>query len=286
MLLRQKLVIQTLRAAGRPLSRLELVKWLFVLRQQLSAVAGPTFYEFLPHHRGPYSFVLRRELDSLASDGIVVARGERWQLATGEVRSGVSADQAKRMEAVFRPLRGMTEEELLDHVYTNHPEFTMCGESRRLVERPTADCRVYTCGYEGVSVDGFLWLLIRSGIRRLIDVRRNPIARRYGFHKTTLAGLCGRVGVEYQHLPELGIASERRNGNGTPPERGVLLDWYESEYLPGAGKGVASVAGWVLDRPSAVMCQESDPCECHRSRLANRVAEVTGLPLVHLRHSS
>ena len=42
MLLRQKLIIQTLRAAGRPLSRLELVKWLFALRQQSEAVVGPT----------------------------------------------------------------------------------------------------------------------------------------------------------------------------------------------------------------------------------------------------
>jgi uncharacterized protein (DUF488 family) len=47
-------------------------------------------------------------------------------------------------------------------------------------------------------------------IRRLIDVRSNPTARRYGFHESTLDRLVNRLSIEYRHFAELGIRSEIR----------------------------------------------------------------------------
>ena len=112
------------------------------------------------------------------------------------------------------------------------------------------------------------------------------VARRYGFHKTTLAVLCGEVGIEYRHLPELGIASEHPKGDTAFATRDDLLDWYESEHLPTVPAAVRELAESVAHGPTAVMCREANPCECHRSRLARRVADLTGLPVAHLRPSN
>ena len=286
MLIRERILLQLLRAAGRAVSRVELVKWAFLLRQDRASVVGETFYEFLPHRRGPYSFVLRREMDRLVADGIVSGEGETWEWIRSESASGLPAEDARTVASVCHRYREIAEGELLDDVYRRFPEFTMCSDTRPLTGRPTGTLQVHTCGDEGVSIDGFLWLLIRSGIRRLVDVRRNPIARRYGFHKTTLALLCREVGIEYRHLPELGIASEHRKGDSAFVSRDDLLAWYESEHLPTVPAAVQEVAESVARRPTAVMCQEANPCECHRSRLAHRVAELTGLPVAHLRPSS
>ena len=40
---------------------------------------------------------------------------------------------------------------------------------------------VYTAGYEGNSIDRFLDRLMKRGIYSIIDVRSNPISRKYGF---------------------------------------------------------------------------------------------------------
>ena len=286
MLIRERILLQLLRAAGRAVSRVELVKWAFLLRQDRAGVIGDSFYEFFPHRRGPYSFVLRREMDRLVADGIVSTEGETWEWIRSESASGLPAEDARSVASVCHRYREMAEGELLSDVYQRFPDFTMCSDTRPLAGRATGTIQVHTCGYEGVSIDGFLRLLICSGLRRLVDVRRNPVARRYGFHKSTLAHLCGEVGIEYQHLPELGIASEHRSGDSAFASRGDLLAWYEREHLPTVPGAVREVADSVAHRPTAVMCREANPCECHRSRLAQRVADLTGLPVAHLRPSS
>jgi len=46
---------------------------------------------------------------------------------------------------------------------------------------------VCTIGYEGSSLEGYLNRLLHAGVTLLCDVRRNPLSRKYGFSKSTLA---------------------------------------------------------------------------------------------------
>jgi hypothetical protein len=69
---------------------------------------------------------------------------------------------------------------------------------------------LFTIGYEGRTQDEYLGLLTGAGVTLLADVRRNPISRKKGFSRKALAEGCAAVGVRYEHLPELGIASEKR----------------------------------------------------------------------------
>jgi len=183
---------------------------------------------------------------------------------------------------VVRLHKGKHREDLIDYVYDRYPAFTVNSEIRKLEPHPSTDCDVFTAGYEGLLVDGFLNGLIRSGIRRLIDVRNNPVSRRYGFHKTTLARLCGKLGIEYVHFPELGIASDQRQDIDAPGARQSLFDEYERNTLSAHRDSITRVGALMLELPSVLVCMEACHSQCHRSRLASAVSATTGLQTRHL----
>jgi uncharacterized protein (DUF488 family) len=132
-------------------------------------------------------------------------------------------------------------------------------------------------------VDGLLDLLLKNGVEWLIDVRCNPIARRYGFHKSTLSRLCQDVSIEYVHFPSLGIPSAWRADLDDHASYQRLFERYENEILPAQSATAAKVAKLVTERPSALMCMEADHFFCHRSRLAALVSRQTTLPIKELR---
>ena len=127
-------------------------------------------------------------------------------------------------------------------------------------------------------------MLLDAGIERLIDVRRNPFSRRFGFHKSTLQHSCEHVGIDYVHLPALGIASELREGldDGGPAARAKLFRDYRTRLLPAVPKEVDHACRLIRERPSVLVCLEARPEDCHRSSLAEEIARRTGLPVVHL----
>lgn len=144
------------------------------------------------------------------------------------------------------------------------------------------DLAIYTLGYEGLSIDEFFGLLTENGILHLIDVRRDPVSRRYGFHKKTLSNLCEGYGIEYTHLPELGIESKYRRDLKTEADRRALLSRYETETISREKEAVADISRLMSKRPCVLVCVESDPNRCHRSILARAVAKIGGLPIRHL----
>ncbi len=284
MLNRQNSVLYMIEQAGRPVTRLEITKWAFLLAHETPSRGGPSFYQFLPYHLGPFSFCLYREIGGLVSDGYLVDSGNTWDIVESIPRPTGALSRSVREDAagVVERFRGKDADELIDYVYRRFPWYTLNSKVRKLRSRPVARPAVYTVGYEGRLVDGFLNLLLRAGVQRLVDVRSNPVARRYGFHKRTLAGLCANVQIGYVHLPELGIPSELRRGLRTAGQYGALLSRYEAEILPQAGKAMERAAALIAERASALMCMEADPAKCHRTRLAKAVAGATGLPVRHL----
>lgn len=145
------------------------------------------------------------------------------------------------------------------------------------------DLAVYTLGYEGLSIDEFFGILTENGILHLIDVRRDPVSRRYGFHKKTFSSLCDGYGIEYAHLPELGIESKYRKDLKTEADRELLLSRYETETIKREMKTVSDISRLMSERPCVLVCLESDPNRCHRSILAKVVAKISGLPVRHLK---
>jgi uncharacterized protein (DUF488 family) len=288
MLTRQKILLLMLEYAGRPVDRIELMKWSFLLRYESETGGGSSFYDFVPYKLGPFSFSLYQEIEKLESTSHVYSHGgQAWSLNTefSSVAAGVGPAVEREVRRLVRDFERLSSNDLLDYVYRRHPMFTVNSERQKLAPRPTADVAIYTAGYEGVSIDGFLNLLVESGIERVIDVRHNPIARRYGFHKSTLNRLLSRLVIDYRHFAELGIQSSIRQLFPADVDRGMMFDEYEFTTLTREAEAVRDVTSLMSERPSALLCLEAEPSCCHRSRLANSVSGLTGLPVVHLRPS-
>jgi len=136
---------------------------------------------------------------------------------------------------------------------------------------------VYTIGYEGRSLEGYLNLLIRNGVRLLCDVRRNPLSRKYGFSKGTLAKGCEGVGIHYEHIPQLGIASENRRGLETQSDYDDLFSYYARASLPMQKASLAKIRGWVTEgQRVALTCYERLPERCHRHCVADALEKSFG----------
>jgi len=233
MLYRQRSLLALLDSAGGKATHTEVTKWAFLLREETPSRGGSSFYQFVPYMFGPFSFCLFQEIAALIRDGYLTEAEHTWVLTAAGVAAGKAADSSVRADAawVVRSHRGRSRNALIDYVYERFPAFTVNSEIRKLASRPVAPCAVYTAGYEGLLVDGFLNGLIRAGITRLIDVRNNPVSRRYGFHKTTLDRLCRKLGIDYAHFPELGITSDQRQDLDARGARQTLFDDYERTTL-------------------------------------------------------
>jgi uncharacterized protein (DUF488 family) len=280
MLARQNVLLLMLKLARRPVRRVELMNWCFLLRHESESAGGNSFYNFTPCTPGPFSFALAQELEKLQSLSYVLPHGENAWILNSERASaaqGVSGPVSRDVTTIMNQFRGLRSDDLLKTVTQRDPAF--------LVTRSRAEKAVYTAGYEGLSIDEFLHLLVSNGIERLVDVRSNPTARRYGFHKSTLTRLTGQLGIEYRHFAELGIRSEVRQRFPAGENRDRMFDEYEAATLQTESAAVQDVATLVDERPSVLVCMESEPSCCHRSRLANPVSTLTGLPIIHLRRN-
>ena len=289
MFLRQKILLSLIESEpGQTISRLKLVKLCFLLNREWKNAPSGAVYEFLPYKYGPFSFTLYQELDGLCRNGELEMHGEK---DIGKVPDRPSAvlDSGPRQILRFINSRfgSMPLPSLIDAIYAKYPWFTLNSDrlEKRAAAIPIVPCQIYTAGYEGMQVDGFLNLLLERGMRRLIDVRANPVSRKYGFHKSTLSRLCANVGLEYLHLPELGIPSDWRSDLAAPADYSRLFARYEVEVLPAARSAAArqQAIAALREKPSVLVCQEADPQCCHRLRLARCLARETKLPVGELR---
>lgn len=284
MLNRQRIILALLDEAGGSASKLCVTKWAFLLREETRTRGGSAFYQFLPYKWGPFSFCLYQEATALERDGYVTSTGNHWDLTRAGASAAHRLDDSRSGEvaSVMRAHGTKSAEQLMKYAYKKYPWFTVNSGREQLARREDAEVGIYTAGYERLLLDGFLNGLMRNGIRRIIDVRNNPVSRRYGFHKSTLCRVAGNVQIDYVHVPELGVVSNMRQDLDEPGARESLFDYYESTTIPAHADSVQRLAELMEDRPSVLVCMEACHQECHRSRLANAVASLTDLPVRHL----
>lgn len=149
---------------------------------------------------------------------------------------------------------------------------------------PTPGSRcLYTVGYEGLSLSTFLGLLTSVGVEVLCDVRRNAFSMKRGFKKGQLMEACENVGVRYEHLPALGIASTERKDLRTQADRDALFRRYVGSTIPVSRQEQDRIVELLADHGRvAIMCFEADPTTCHRSHLAATLEALRpGLFTVH-----
>ena len=281
--------LNLLTTACSPLSATQIQKYMFLLREETQLGHDSTFYEFLPYKFGPFSFAAQREIETLAAYGYVESGACSMYVTSLGKKEAIKIDD-DTSHAVFSIVSRygkVSVRSLLKDVYTRYPWFASNSELKELVpagiEKPQAAApAVYTIGYEGRSVDGFLNNLVRRGIRRIIDVRANPVSRKYGFAGSSLMRLSAKIGVGYVHFPELGISSKKRKEAQIRADFVELFRDYERMTLPARIRETEGVAELIRSTPSVLLCMEKEAVDCHRSRLADRIGSLTNLSQVHL----
>ena len=148
-----------------------------------------------------------------------------------------------------------------------------------------SDMILFTIGYEGKDIAEYVQVLEENMVNVVVDVRRNPISRKFGFSKTRMREILASERIAYIHLPRLGIESERRRSLKTRADYNALFLWYENEVLDKEKVSLGEIIELISsDKRVALTCFEADPSFCHRSKVSEKIIEITSadLKLIHL----
>lgn len=127
---------------------------------------------------------------------------------------------------------------------------------------------LFTVGYEALPPEQLAAELQGAGVRRLIDVRFRPQSRRAGMSKTKLGQFLFAHGITYEHRRSLGTPPEIRvhfKSGAIARGREEFADWIEATAAEELDE---LAAGLDTDPPTALMCLEAEPAECHRRVIA------------------
>jgi uncharacterized protein (DUF488 family) len=132
--------------------------------------------------------------------------------------------------------------------------------------------RIFTIGYEATTMADFLSALEKAGVERIIDVRAVPNSRRPGFSKNPLKNALAEVGIEYVHLKALGTPADGRAAARAGKQDDLERIYAGQLELPEAMVQAEQMRELAEEKPSALLCYEREPAQCHRSLLLAAVA--------------
>jgi uncharacterized protein (DUF488 family) len=155
--------------------------------------------------------------------------------------------------------------------------------------------KIATIGVYGWTLERFLDALADDGVELLVDVRqrRGVRGREYAWaNAQRLQRALAEAGIAYSHHKELAPTTELRHLQYAEDEqrkvgkreRTELAPEYRSRYLHEIVEA-ADLDALVAELPlvSALFCVEHEPEACHRSLIADRLAEQYGVTVAHLR---
>lgn len=156
---------------------------------------------------------------------------------------------------------------------------------------------IITIGVYGFDLATFLKWLREANVSLLLDVRQRRGVRgpEYAWaNSRRLQSALAQAQIGYRHHRELAptielrrlqYAEDHRRGVGKRTRRELSADYsrrYTSEILNHADL-VPLVAALPTEGKAALLCVERDPEACHRSLIAQRLADRHGITVGHLR---
>jgi uncharacterized protein (DUF488 family) len=155
---------------------------------------------------------------------------------------------------------------------------------------------IATVGVYGFDRAAFLTALAEADVRLLLDVRqrRGVRGRQYAWaNSKRLQVALNDAGIGYRHLPQLAPTTElrelqyeedARQGVGKRSRAELASEYrerYTGEILDTADLD-AVVALLPAEGAAALLCVERESEACHRSIIAERLAEEYGVAVTHL----
>ena len=140
---------------------------------------------------------------------------------------------------------------------------------------------LYTIGHGNRKSEDFLALLKEFGIEYLIDVRSQPYSKfNPQYNQNDLKFFLERNGIKYVFMGD--------NIGGRPKDTSCYDNEGKVDYEAVKTKeffinGIERLkTAYNKDINVVIMCSESKPCECHRSKLIGRVLNTDNIILKHI----
>ncbi|SRR6266478_8246423 len=140
---------------------------------------------------------------------------------------------------------------------------------------------LYTLGYEGLSFEVFLARLKTVGVETVIDVRANPLSRKRGFSKHSLAAGLEGAGLAYKHTPAMGCPKNVRDQYKRDQDWAVYTQGYLA-YLASQPASLSELITIAESSSSCLICFEADFTRCHRMYVARAAARYAAFQVRHL----
>ncbi|MBT3274208.1 MAG: DUF488 domain-containing protein [Spirochaetales bacterium] len=286
----QKVAISLAQEFSEPIPQTRYQKLLFLLSLEQEK---PSYF-FVPYYYGCYSFSAAADRERLAAKGFLEPSFNGWKTCKEiSVWSDLTETDRGAIAKVATDYGKLSTTKLIQLVYDRYPYYTRHSRIRGRFGIATGEPshkevnsvpgKLYTIGYESLCIEEFVNRLIESEIHLLVDVRKNPISRKFGFSKTRLSAILQNMKIQYRHLPGLGIPTDIRNRFLSLGNRTALFEWYKSSVLSGSNNDVRSLHEITSSSAaSALVCFEKNHIDCHRSHLAEFISEKANNSIVHL----
>ncbi|PUU67828.1 DUF488 domain-containing protein, partial [Flavobacterium sp. WLB] len=196
----------------------------------------------------------------------------------------LKVDDKRKLDEVVKLYGKMSNDTLIKHTYINYPYYatkSLIAESILNKEqinkinsqkKQSNETILFTIGYEGISLEHYLNKLVLNDVKLLVDVRKNPLSMKFGFSKTLLSKYCESLGINYLHIPEVGINSDQRQELNTQKDYDELFERYKKTTLTETDSYQLKIIELLKKyNRIALTCFEADVCQCHRKPLAESI---------------
>jgi uncharacterized protein (DUF488 family) len=289
---RHKILLSLIDAFDGSLSNTDCQKLIFLLCQR----TGSNYYDFFPYQYGGFSHVLYEDKRYLIKQGNLEDQ-DRFKLSNKPSLYGVSQKEREALQEIKLEVGAVRGDKLVEKIYYEFPYYASRSKialdifpekewekKKRQWETNDTFC-LFTIGYEGISIDSYLNKLIKNNVKSLIDVRNSPYSRKFGFSQSKLKPYVKALGIEYTHLPELGVPFELRKNINDPDAYSNLFEFYKKNILPRQSEAVDKIRDLVKEHKRvALTCFEADPSRCHRHLITEYLEHQIDFPhpIVHI----
>ena len=281
MFYRRKIILALLQLFDGQLDKIRLQKLLFLFANKQAKAE----YDFIPYKFGCYSYSANADMTAMVTRGFLNEDEKSFEKKdkTDYLKQLKPAD-LKLLQEVKANYGKMSATDLMKHTYINFPFYAIRSEAAENIltkdelekvtkAKPKGNKTVlFTIGYEGISLEEYLVRLLKNDVKVLVDVRNNPLSMKYGFSKSQLKKYCASLGIEYVHIPEVGIQSDQRQELNTQSDYDKLFAVYRKNNLSKTTTSQNEILKLLKQHKRiALTCFEANICQCHRKHLAEAI---------------
>ncbi len=281
MFYRRKIILALLQLFNGQLDKIRLQKLLFLfVNKQVKAE-----YDFIPYKFGCYSYSANADVTVMVKRGFLTEEEKTFtKKDTTDYLKQLKPSDLKLLQEVKTDYGKMSTNALMKHTYINFPFYAIKSEvaenilSKEELKKVTKTKPIglktvlFTIGYEGISLEEYLVRLLKNDVKVLVDVRNNPLSMKFGFSKSQLKKYCSSLGIEYVHIPEVGIQGDQRQELNNQSDYDKLFAAYRKNNLTKTTTHQQQILSLLKQHKRiALTCFEANICQCHRKHLAEAI---------------